>query len=256
MSADRVLLLPTCLVDILRPSVGVSASTLLSEAGCRVEVSRRITCCGQPAYNSGDRRLAIRMAKSVIRECEPFQRIVLPSGSCASMIRHHYVALLDGEGSWQDRARSVAAKTHELTSFLVDVKHCRPKERALSKSVTYHDSCAGLRALEIRGQPRRLLAAVKNLELTEMRGTEECCGFGGTFCVKYPEISNRMVTNKCSAIVETGAQLVLGTDLGCLMNIAGKLSRLGSSIEVRHVAEVLAGEPAIPPLCSPPRAVK
>jgi L-lactate dehydrogenase complex protein LldE len=248
-SVIRVLLMPTCLVDLLRPSVGFSAAALLRRAGCQVEVSRGISCCGQPAYNSGDRRLAARMAKSVVSVCESYDYVVLPSGSCAGMLRRHYPDLLADEPGWDARARDVAEKTFELMAFLTDVRGVTAVDASYLKSVTYLDSCSGLRELGIKPQPRRLLGTVKGLRLTEMHDTEVCCGFGGTFCVKYPDISNRMAADKCAAIAKTQAQTVLGGDLGCLMNIAGKLSRLGSEVEVRHVAEVLAGESGVPPLC-------
>jgi L-lactate dehydrogenase complex protein LldE len=190
------------------------------------------------------------MAKSVVAECEPYDYTVLPSGSCAGMLRRHYPDLLADDPNWGPRARDVAKKTFELTSFLSDVRGVTAVDVSYPKFVTYHDSCSGLRELGIRTQPRRLLGTVEGLRLTEMQGTEVCCGFGGTFCVKYPDISNRMVADKCVAIVKTQAQAVLGGDLGCLMNIAGKLSRLGSDVEVRHVAEVLAGESTVPPLCA------
>jgi L-lactate dehydrogenase complex protein LldE len=245
----RVLLMPTCLVDMLRPSVGFAAATLLRRAGCRVDVSRAITCCGQPAYNSGDRRLAIRMAKAVILECEAYDYIVLPSGSCAGMLRRHYPDLLADDAQWRARTGDVAAKTHELTAFLSDVRGVTAVDAKYPKSVTYHDGCSGLRELGIEAQPRALLRTVKGIQLREMPDTQVCCGFGGTFCVKYPAISDRMAADKCAAIAKTQAQTLLGGDLGCLMNLAGKLSRLGSEVEVRHVAEVLAGEPTAPPLC-------
>lgn len=247
----QVLMMPTCLVDLMRPSIGFAAVDLLESAGCRVRVSRAITCCGQPAYNAGDRNLAKRLAKSVVRECEPYDYVVLPSGSCAGMLRRHYPGLLEGDGEWGQRAARVAAKTYELTSFLTDVRGVTSVSGSFARSVTYHDSCSGLRELGVKDQPRRLLDGVAGLTRRELKGAEVCCGFGGLFCVKYPEISERMVSDKCAAIEATGAEVLLGGDLGCLMNIAGRLERLGSKVEVRHVAEALAGRTQAAPLCKP-----
>jgi L-lactate dehydrogenase complex protein LldE len=249
VSSPKVLLLPTCLVDALRPSVGFATLELLRGAGCEVSVSARITCCGQPAYNSGERSLAQRFAQIVIAECEPFDYVVLPSGSCGGMLRRHYPLLFAGDANWHGRAERVAAKTFELTAFLHDVRGFAPRAASFARTVTYHDSCSSLREMGVRSQPRQLLGHVEALTIKELPGAEVCCGFGGTFCLKFPDISNRMVADKCAAVAASGANVVLGADLGCLMNIAGKLARLGSPIEVRHVAEVLAGKLATPPLC-------
>jgi L-lactate dehydrogenase complex protein LldE len=246
----NVLLLPTCLVDVFRPSVAFSAAELLERAGCRVAVSPRITCCGQPGYNAGDRALALLLARAVIEECEPFEYVVVPSGSCAGMLKRHYPALCAGDSAWEARARAVADKAFELTSFLTDVRGLERIEANFAYSVTYHDSCSGLRELGIREQPRALLRTIRSLELREMDQGEQCCGFGGLFCIKYPEISDRLVTQKCDAVSRSGASVLLGGDLGCLMNLAGKLSRAGSPVEVRHVAEVLAGRLDAPALCA------
>ncbi len=244
----RVGLFVTCLVDLLRPSVGFAAVALLEEAGCEVAVPLDQTCCGQPAWNSGDRGEAAALAKRVIRAFEPFDHVVAPSGSCAGMIARHYPAVLEGEGEWAERARRLAAKTHELVSFLVDVRGVERVSARWSGRVVYHDACAGLRELGVREQPRRLLAAMDGVTVLEPDEREACCGFGGTFAVKYDEISNAMVTRKCVALRETGADLVLAGDLGCLMNIAGKLRREGSAMACRHVAEILAGMTDTPPI--------
>src|SRR4029077_17886926 len=237
----------TCLVGLVRPAVGCAAVTLLEDAGCTVEVPRQ-SCCGQPAFNSGDRATAREIARQVIEAFAPCDYVVVPSGSCAGMLNAHYPELFRGDPNWQPRADALADKTYELVSFLVDVCGVERVAARLEAVAPYHDSCSGLRELGIRDQPRRLLATVEGLRLTEMRDADVCCGFGGTFCVKYPEISNAIVGKKAAAIVATGADLVLAGDLGCLMNMAGKLQRDGSSIAARHVAEVLAGmtdEPAI-----------
>lgn len=240
--SPRVALLVTCLVDLFRPSVGFAAVKLLEQAGCRVEVPEAQTCCGQPAFNSGDRETAAALARALVEALEPYDYVVVPSGSCGGMVRVHYPELLGDDPEWAERARAVAGRCHELVSFLVDVMKVESLPVALEGRVTYHDSCAGLRELKVKEQPRRLLASIEGLELVEMDDSEVCCGFGGTFCVKYPEISTRMVDDKAAAIGRSGASMVLAGDLGCLMNMAGRLKRLDSQVEVRHVAEVLAGE--------------
>ncbi len=243
----RVGLFVTCLVDLMRPSVGFAAARLLEEAGCTVHVPAQ-TCCGQPAYNSGDRGTTRDLAEQVIDAFAGFDYVVAPSGSCAGMIRTHYPELFHDDPNWLPRANALAAKTYELTSFLVDVMFQTRTGASFHRRVTYHDSCAGLRELGVQGQPRKLLAGVEGLELVEMPESDVCCGFGGTFAVKYGEISNAIVEAKTKNITESGAPVLLAGDLGCLMNMAGKLSRDGKTVEVRHVAEVLAGmtdEPAI-----------
>ncbi|AWK85902.1 (Fe-S)-binding protein [Azospirillum thermophilum] len=242
----RVGLFVTCLVDLMRPSVGFAAVTLLERAGCTVEVPEAQTCCGQPAFNSGDRRTAQDLARATIRAFEAFDYVVVPSGSCGGQIRHHYPELLADDPAWAPRARHVAARTYELVSFLADVLRVEDPGVRYDGVVTYHDSCSGLRELGIKEQPRRLLSKVEGLTLNELPSAEVCCGFGGTFCVKYPDISNRMVEAKTADIAATGADTLLAGDMGCLMNMAGKLKREGSPIKVRHVAEVLAGDTATP----------
>jgi len=237
----RVALFVTCLVDLFRPTVGFAALKLLEDAGCRVEVPEGQTCCGQPAYNSGDRGDAKAFAKSVIAAFEAYDYVVAPSGSCAGMIKKHYPALLADEPVWQRRADALAARTFELVSFLTDMRGIEKVTARHEGSVTYHDSCSGLRELGIKAQPRRLLGSVEGLELKELPDADVCCGFGGTFCVKYPDVSNAIVEKKTAAITGTGAKTLLAGDLGCLLNMAGKLKREGSGVKSRHVAEVLAG---------------
>jgi L-lactate dehydrogenase complex protein LldE len=247
-SPPRVALFVTCLVDLFRPAVGFAAVRLLEDAGCVVEVPRNQTCCGQPAYNQGDRVDAVDLARRTIDALQGYDYVVAPSGSCAGMLKQHYPQLFP-EGSLQaEAARELAGRTYELVSFLTDVMGVIGVDAAFPARVTYHDACAGLRELGIRQQPRRLLHSVRGLDLTELAGPDVCCGFGGTFCVKYPEISTRMVDDKVADIAASGAEVVLAGDLGCLMNIAGRLSRLGSTIQARHVAEVLAGATAAPPI--------
>jgi L-lactate dehydrogenase complex protein LldE len=237
----RVALFVTCLVDLMRPSVGFAAVKLLEQAGCRVEVPRAQTCCGQPAYNSGDRASTKEIARNVVAAFEGFDYVVVPSGSCGGMIRVHYPELFADDPAMQPRVAALAARTFELVSFLTDVMGVTAVEARYDGTATYHDACSGLRELGVKQQPRTLLASVAGLDLVELPGTEICCGFGGTFCVKYPEISNRMVSDKAADIVATGAGTLLAGDMGCLMNMAGRLQRLGHRVQVRHVAEVLAG---------------
>jgi L-lactate dehydrogenase complex protein LldE len=250
-SAPTVGLFVTCLVDLFRPSVGFAALKLLEDAGCTVVVPAAQTCCGQPAFNSGDNADARAIAKQVIQAFGSVDYVVAPSGSCAGMIREHYPDLFADDPAMAQRAQHVAKRTYELTSFLVDILGVTRVDAALDGTVTYHDSCSGLRELEVKAQPRRLLAGVTGLTLTELPGAEVCCGFGGTFCVKYPEISDKMVTNKAEEVVATGADTLLAGDLGCLLNMAGKLKRLGAATKVRHVAEVLAGMTDTPPIGDP-----
>jgi len=241
VAAPRVALLVTCLVDAMRPRIGFAALRLLEEAGCVVEVPEAQTCCGQPAYNSGDEADAADLARRVVAAFEAYDYVVLPSGSCAGTIREHYPGLLAGDPAWSGRAAAFAAKTWEIMSFLVDVLGYRPEGRALRATATYHDSCSGLRELGVEAQPRRLLAAVEGLELRPLEGNNVCCGFGGTFCVKYPAISNAIVEEKAAAIERTGADLLLAGDLGCLLNMAGKLHRRGAAVRCFHTIEVVAG---------------
>ena len=238
----------TCLVDLFRPSVAFAAIKLLEAGGARVEVPGAQTCCGQPAYNCGDRQDAIAIARQVVETFERFDYVVAPSGSCAGMLRLHYPRLLADDPRFAERAAALAAKSFELTSFLVDILGLTAVDSAFAATVTYHDSCSSLRELHVREAPRRLLSSVKGLSLVELADSEVCCGFGGAFSVKYPEISAAIDDAKLRDIAGTGAATVLSGDLGCLLQIAGRLARERKTVEVRHVAEVLAGmtdEPAI-----------
>lgn len=246
----KVGLFVTCLVDLYRPSVGFSAIKLLEDAGCEVSVPMSQTCCGQPAWNSGDREDTKALAINVIKSFEEFDYVVAPSGSCAGMLRKHYVELFEKDPSWSERANSFADKCYELVSFLCDVRGIEKVSSSHNVKATYHDSCAGLRELNIHAQPRKLLHSVEGLELKEMESSDVCCGFGGTFAVKYDEISNSIVSEKVSKIEDSEPDLLLAGDLGCLLNMAGKLKRNGSKVEVRHVAEVLAGMTDQPPIGS------
>jgi L-lactate dehydrogenase complex protein LldE len=238
----------TCLVDLFRPSIGFAAIKLLEAGGARVEVPRAQTCCGQPAYNSGDREDAAAIARQVVETFERFDYVVAPSGSCAGMLRVHYPRLLADEPHFAERAAALAAKSYELTSFLVGVLGMSKVDASFPGSVTYHDSCSSLREMNVKVEPRRLLQSVEGLSLLELGESEVCCGFGGAFSVKYPDISTAILDAKLRDILGTGAHTVLAGDLGCLMQIAGRFAREEADVEARHVAEVLAGmteEPAI-----------
>lgn len=247
----RAGLFVTCLVDLFRPRIGFAAARLIEAAGCEVIVPEQ-TCCGQPAYNSGDREDTRRLARQVIEAFADCDHVVVPSGSCAGTLRKHYPRLFSAEHEPEQHAAAVAlaGRTRELVEFLHE-RGFSPAGARFDGMVTYHDSCTGLRELGVREQPRRLLRQVPGVTLSESEGCEECCGFGGTFCVKYPEISTRMVSDKCSRIAASGAGTVLAGDLGCLLNIAGRLAREGRGVRARHVAEVLAGMGDAPAIGEP-----
>ncbi len=230
----------TCLVNLFRPSVAWAVVRLLNQAGIDVIVPKHQTCCGQPSYNGGDRSNARRAARQVIRQFEGLDYMVVPSGSCAAMIRKHYPELLKEDRDWSARANNLAAKCYELTEFLNHVAGYDGTQVSSLKA-TYHDSCSGLRELNLKTAPRDLLGRVRGLELVEMRDAERCCGFGGAFCLKYPELSNDMVSRKIRNIMDSGAECVIAGDLGCLMTLEGKLHRLGHRIRGYHIAEILAG---------------
>jgi len=238
----RVGLFVTCLVDLMRPSVGFGALRLLARIGPSLDVlvPDQQTCCGQPAYNSGDVKTARALAQNVIETFEDFDRVVVPSGSCAGMIVKHYPNLFATDDPWRARADSLAQRTWELTSFLAEHLDLNDTGAAFSGTATYHDSCAGLRELGVKHQPRKLLATVEGLTMNELADSESCCGFGGLFSLKYPDVSGAIVDQKAQAVENTNSDLLVGGDLGCLMNVAGKLKRRGSKMRVFHIAEVLA----------------
>jgi L-lactate dehydrogenase complex protein LldE len=245
LAGKEVALFVSCLADLMRPSVAQASLDLLRSAGCSVVVPREQTCCGQPGYNSGDSRGAAAIARQVIARFEDFDYVVLPSGSCAGMMIKHYPKLLEDE--WQARARRFAERGYELTDFLLSICDYRPPRSSLTAAVTYHDGCAGLRELGIRRQPRELLARA-GVQLRELERAEVCCGFGGTFCAKMPEISADMADRKLKDIEGTGADTVLAGDLGCLLALAGRARRCDQPMHFRHIAEVLVGDPTTPPI--------
>ncbi len=240
----KVGLFVTCLVDLMRPRIGFAALELLQAAGCEVIVPQAQTCCGQPGYNSGDRASAVALARKVAREFADCEYVVVPSGSCAGMMRAHYPDLLNDVPDAERAAlRALAERTYELTDFLVNIMRYKRMLKSLIKSITYHDSCSGLRELGIKQQPRALLAQVEGTELREMNECEQCCGFGGSFALKFGDISAHIAERKCENIAASGADAVVLGDLGCMLNIEGRLRRRGDqTTQVLHVAEVLAGK--------------
>jgi L-lactate dehydrogenase complex protein LldE len=236
----------TCLVDLMRPEIAESAVKLLEAAGCTVEVPMTQTCCGQPGYNSGDAATARALARKALEEFERFDHVVVPSGSCGGMIRHHYPALFADDPDLKVRIEALAARTWELTAFLHEVARLRELPGRFEGEITYHDSCAGLRELGVQAQPRALLALNPSIRVTEMKDARACCGFGGTFSVKYGDISTAIVDEKIDRIHASGAGCVVLGDLGCMLNIEGRLRRTGdTTTRVLHVAQVLAGD--VPP---------
>lgn len=238
----RVGLFVTCLVDLMRPRIGFAALKLLEAAGCEVVVPETQTCCGQPGYNAGDYDSARALALKLVAEFKDCEYVVVPSGSCGGMIRTHYPSLFDKDVSQQIQVSKLAERTYELTDFLTRIAKMSSVPATFSGTLTYHDSCSGLRELGVCTQPRELIAKT-GATLVEMEQATTCCGFGGTFSVKFGDISSRMAEKKCESIAKTGAGTVVAGDLGCLLNIEGKLRRLGDeSTRVLHIAEVLAGD--------------
>jgi L-lactate dehydrogenase complex protein LldE len=242
----RVGLFVTCLVDLMRPSIGFAALRLLEAGGAEVVVPAAQTCCGQPGYNAGDRAGSIPLACKVIEEFEACEYVVAPSGSCSGMIRTHYADLFAGDPAWAARAAALSAKTWELTDFLVNVLAVKDVPGRYAGRITYHDSCGGLREMGVKAQPRALLARMPDVEIAEMAECETCCGFGGTFAVKFGEIATRLADNKAQHIANSGAEAVVLGDLGCMLNIEGRMRRRGdATTRVLHVAEVLAGDDGV-----------
>ena len=241
----------TCLVDAMRPSIGFASLRLLEDAGCVVEVPAAQTCCGQPGFNSGASDMARDIVKQVIVAFEKFDYVVVPSGSCAGMLKVHAKDLFEDDPVWLARHEALATKTHEILSFLTDVMDYKPQGVTYNGVATYHDGCSGLRELGVHDQPRALLEHVADLKMVPLEGSDACCGFGGTFCVKYPDISNEIVEDKTRCIARTGADTLLAGDLGCLMNMAGKISREGRPVKVFHTVEVLAGMADDDGICQP-----
>jgi L-lactate dehydrogenase complex protein LldE len=236
----KVTLFIQCLVDAVWPHVGEAMACVLERLDLKLDCPTDQTCCGQPAFNSGFRREARVAARRFIQIFENSETIVSPSGSCVHMVRHHYAELFKDEPQWRERAERIAGRTYEFSEFLVDVLKIADVGASYPGRVTYHDSCHLLRGIRVKEQPRRLLRKVKDLDLVEMKNSDYCCGFGGAFAVKYPDISAAMVNDKVDHIVNSGADTVVGCDTGCLINMAGAISRRGLGIKTMHIAEILA----------------
>ena len=247
----RVGLFVTCLIDLVRPQVGFAAVKLLEMAGCEVVVPSSQTCCGQPAWNAGADKHAAAIARQVIDVFDAFDYVVVPSGSCGGMIRRHYPECLKSDPDYAQRANALAGKTHELMSFLVRVLGVTKVDTKLDARICYHDSCSSLREMSVRSEPRQLLSSVQGLTVVDLAESETCCGFGGLFSVKYPEISERMADDKIADALSTGADILVSADLGCLLHLAGRMKRQGKVMQVRHAAEILAGMTDIPALGEP-----
>jgi L-lactate dehydrogenase complex protein LldE len=238
-----VQLFVTCLIDNFFPDVGFAVVEILEELGLAVEFPQTQTCCGQPAFNGGfwdDARAMARYTIDVLSRSEA--PIVVPSGSCAEMIIHHYPEILAGDATYASKARAVATRTYEFSQFLVDVLGVTDLQARAGGRLTYHSSCHGLRGLGLKAQPQQLLDNVSGVERKALPGAEECCGFGGLFAVKMSDISGAILQRKLDNIESTGADTVVGIDVSCLMQIAGGLHRRGSQVQVKHLAEVLRGE--------------
>lgn len=237
----RVSLFITCLVDQLWPSVGASAVEVLRRAGCEVVFDERQTCCGQPAFNTGYRNEARRLARRFIEIFEEggADYVVSPSGSCTAMAHHFHELFADDEG-WRRRAEALAVRTHEFGGFLVNVLKVEDVGASFNGRVTWHDACHGLRDLGLREEPRKLIRGVRGAEFVELPNADACCGFGGTFSVKYPEISVAILDNKIDAIEKAGVRAVVSGDASCLMQIGGRLTRNNSPVRTMHLAELLA----------------
>jgi L-lactate dehydrogenase complex protein LldE len=236
----RVSLFVTCVVDQLFPKAGIAVADVLERVGCAVEFPEAQTCCGQPAFNSGYRDEARQVAAHFLDVFNDADYLVSPSGSCTSMVSHHFAELFHDDAARMEQVRRIASRTYEFSAFLTGVLGVDDVGARFPHKVTYHDSCHALRELKIEEAPRRLLSRVRGLTLQEMDAAEECCGFGGTFSVKFPSVSGSMARSKIDSILRTGAGTVVSLDSSCLMQLQGALSRAGSRIRTMHLAEVLA----------------
>ena len=240
MPSGRVSLFVTCIVDQVFPKVGLAMADVLERVGYKLDFPPAQTCCGQPAFNSGYRQDAREVARQFFDVFRDSEYIVVPSGSCTAMISHHYEDLFENDPGMRQRAREIGSRVYEFSRFLTDVAKVEDVGANYDAKVTYHDSCHALRELKIKDGPRRLLANVKGLTLLEMEAAQECCGFGGTFSVKFPEVSGAMARTKIDSIVKTGASTVVSIDSSCLMQLEGVIRRAGLPIRTMHLAEILA----------------
>lgn len=235
----RVSLFITCLADQMYPEVGESVVRLLTRYGCEMDFPQSQTCCGQPAFNSGYQDEAREVARNMIRAFEHSDYVVSPSGSCTGMVHHYYPMLFEKEPEWFVKAEQLVEKTYEFSQFLVNVLGVEDLGATFNNKVTYHPSCHAMRLLGVTEEPMKLLNHVQGMEYLDLAKKEDCCGFGGTFAVKMADMSEAMVCEKAQHICETGAEVLVGTDMGCLMNIGGRLNKEGKKIRVMHLAQLL-----------------
>lgn len=235
----KVSLFVTCIVDSVFPNVGIAMTRILQAHGCAVDFPPEQTCCGQPAFNSGYTKASREVGKTLLRAFDDADVVVSPSGSCVGMIKHYYPELFADNPEWQQKALVLANKTYEFSQFIVNVLKVDDLGARFPHRVTFHPSCHGSRLLGVKDEPLRLLTHVRDIDVVELPYAHDCCGFGGTFSVKMGNISGAMVDEKAQHVMETEAEVLVGTDMGCLMNIGGRLNRLGSSIRVMHLAELL-----------------
>ncbi len=236
----KVSLFITCLVDILFPQVGVSMVKVLKRLGVEVDFPEEQTCCGQPAFNSGFRQDAKVLAKRFISIFSQDGFIVSPSGSCTSMVRVFYKELFHDDQKMLDVVNILSSRTYEFSEFLVNVLKVDDVGATYNGRVTYHDSCHALRELRVQNEPRKLIKSVKGVDFVEMKFPDTCCGFGGTFSVKFPDVSVSILDEKIESIIESGADTVVSTDMGCLMQIGGAINRKKLPVKTIHIAELLA----------------
>lgn len=229
----------TCLADSIYPNVGESMARLLDHLGVELDFPEGQTCCGQPAFNSGYRNEAREVAKTLIEAFDKSEYVIGPSGSCVGMIQHYYPMLFEGDPKWEDRAKRLVNKTYELTQFIVNVIGKTNIGAHYEATATYHPSCHATRILGVKNEPMALLKEVQGLKLIDLPFKEDCCGFGGTFAVKMHDVSGAMVAEKAQHVQETGAEVLVGVDMGCLMNIGGRLRYEGAPVKVKHLAELL-----------------
>lgn len=238
----KVTLFIQCIIDGIFPEVGIAVVRIFEKLGISVECPAEQTCCGQPAFNSGYRKEAKRAAEHFINVFDDAEAIVCPSGACVNMVRNHYPELFRDDAKQLERAKGIGVRTFELTEYLVDVLGVEDLGSRYDGRITYHDSCHLMRGIGVKEQPRKLIRKIKGAEFVEMKDSDKCCGFGGAFSLKYPEISTAILEDKVKNIIDSNAEVVTGCDMGCLMNIQGILSRRGLPVKTLHIAQLLAGQ--------------
>jgi len=241
-SNRKITLFIQCIIDGMFPEVGFAVVRIFEKLGIDVECPAEQTCCGQPAFNSGYRKEAKRAAEHFINIFDDAEAIVCPSGSCVNMVRNHYPELFRDDEKLLAMAKGIGVRTFELTEYLVDVLGVEDIGSRYDGRITYHDSCHLMRGIGVKEQPRKLIRKISGAEFVEMNDSDKCCGFGGAFSVKYPEISTAILEDKVKNIIDSKAEVVTGCDMGCLMNIQGMLSRRQSPVKAFHIAQLLAGQ--------------